>query len=134
MGVGGHIVSPSGSAHICHASACRRRRVEKIVSWHALLCVARCSLSKPRGACVAVNTSCDRLSRNCSAAWAVCQLLVRKILNSVVGCAFARLVVYVGNSSVDSVKLLSTKLSCRVTTYGIPALRLEQVVACIELR
>ena len=134
MGVGGHIVSPSGSAHICHASACRRRRVEKTVARHTMLCVASWRVAKPRGACVAVNTSCDYLSGKCSAVWGVCQLLVCKILNSVVGCAFALLVVYVGNSSVDSVKLLSTKPSCRVTTNGIPALRLEQVVACIELR
>ena len=126
------VISPSEGAHICHASACRR--VEKSVSWHAMLCVARWRLAKPRDACVAVNTSCDRLSRKCNAAWVACKSCVCKILNSVVWCAFARLGVYVGNSSVDSVKLLSTKLSCRVTTNGIPALRLEQVVACIELR
>ena len=99
---------PCVSMHMGHASACRR--VEKSVSWHATLCVARWRLAKPRDACVAVNTSCDRLSRKCNAAWVACKSCVCKILKSVVGCAFALLGVYVGNSSVDSVNCSTQSL------------------------
>ena len=127
------VISPSEGAHMCHASACRRR-VEKSVSWHGTFCVSSWRVVRPRGACVAVNSSPDCLRRKCNAAWGACKSCVCKILNSVVWWAFARLDVYVGNSSAGSAKTLSTKLICHEAIYDLPALRLEQVVACIGLR
>ena len=134
MAVTRRIIFPSEGAHICHASACRRRMVEKTVARHTMLCVASWRVAKPRDACVAQNTSRDCLSRKCSAACGVCKSRVCKILNSVVGCSFARLGVYVGNSSVGTVKTRSRKLSCHEATYDLRDVRLEQVVACIVSR